>query len=372
MNSLFNAVRVIKPMKVGFLVNSKKVIIIGYNSKIFNDTHIIKTMDVLNKEDGYLEFYLKDLENIFMKNNILDFNLDVQGGIINFITNNSSIEVESLGSEAREKKEILDIYMSDINKYHSLQINNINLEQIFKEFLLKNKESVETQDMGFFFSKLNKNNYFISIQKKIIQLLKNRSNYDFNGDISNVNTYKIPSIVRKMIALHSTNTLYISEVKDHVLYIDNNETYIIAPKKGFKYFDDTDNRKNKMNLIKDFMNLKRKVVLNITDKSEFLEFLEFSKEDFFIYLHGNNIRSKKSIHGNYYKANDVFKIIENDYNKDEEIMFSLKINTIKSVLENNTINYITFDLNSSLVALSSDADLSNTYNMYIFKLSNYN
>lgn len=372
LKKMLKAVKAIKPMKTGILIKDKQLIVLGYNSKTTNGVHSIK-VDSTSKKDAYLEFYTKDLD-IIPDKGVIDFSIDELSGKLNiFLKENKTLTVDSLGSYAREKQDLLDIYFSEIDDFYTIPINNINLEQVFNNTSLNAKTAIEYNQLGLFFSKVTDADYFVLIKDKIIQLLKSRSNYTINGTVkTNINRYKITSMITKMLSLNENNTLYIYENKENIVYIDNYETYIITPIKDFKYVDISNERQSKLNLIKKTMESDRKIVLRIADKQDFLDFLGFSNEDFFLYIKDDNVLSKKSLSGNYYKANDVFEIIKDDrINKEEELMFSLKINTLKTILENQTIEYITLDLNSQFVILSDYKDLTLTYSMCLFKTSNY-
>lgn len=372
MKELLDSVKIIKPQKIGIMIKDNHLIVIGYNSKIFKDTHILKVNKLNNhKDDYYLEFYLKDLLEV-TKNKA--FNYELKDNFIYLTVDGKTVKVESLGSISRERSKLMDIYSTDIDKFHSINITNTNIDYIFKNFSMKGKEVLSANEFGVFFTKINNSYYFMSNNNKIIQLLRrNNKTYYSQGENSiNVNNYKIPHVLRRIISINEENTLYITETDKSVVYVDDYDTYIVAPKSEFKFINFTRNENKYISIFKNLLKSDRQITLEITGKEDLLEFISSLKEDLYIYIKNNHVKSKKSMNTNYFNADDIFKIVKSiDIEKDLELMFPIKADMINSILENNTIRYITLDLNSSFVIFSDYYDLSKTYNLYVFKTSNY-
>jgi len=349
-----------KPTKIGIDITSENMTFYGYNSKIFRGLHSVLSLpNNDNLHSFYEEYYASEIKNLSPTSEI---SLIQDEGITKIFYNGKKIS--PLGNIAREKKHLTSLYNKPFTSFHKLDIKNTDFNSLFKDFTVKKREILEEQDFGLKIIKIKNEHFYVSTDKRVLQLIKIKQlYYSIVGNIkSDIGSYKFPRLIKNIISRDDATTLYVADSDKYAIYGTNYGLMLFCPDDIFKY-GVWDVINAEITVVNKNIAQQDNLTIRLNDKKELMLFAMNNGEN--IYFHVNKDEIKVKTNTSYQKVIDIMTVVSNDYNDD--IHFALKVNTLSKIFRNKAIKYLTLNFNTATVVFTDNYKLDQAYNLFLTK-----
>jgi len=346
-----------KPQKLGIEISGSRIILIGYNSRLFRGLNAVLELENIKLlPEIYEEFNTNELKKI---NASADVKIEINKGVKIKLNNT---DILPIGNINRNKKELLKIFNAPLEDFHKINVNNLKLDATFKDFTIKRRELLENNDYGVKVVDINKRKYFIGTNNKVIQLMKMRPySYEKIGDIkSNIDDYKFPKIIKSIASRKTVNNLYITDADDYILYGTDEGLILFTPKELFKY-GVLSIRNTEIDLIEENLNQKNNVIIQLNSIKELTEFTTNNGENLFFNVKDNQLKIKTNTA--YRKITEILTVRSNTYK--DEFDFAIKTDVLNKILKNKTIKYLTLNYNTTTLVFTDHYNMNEAYNIYL-------